>query len=135
MAAALTLAALRSLSGPRKGVLVRFLSDSKLISTGYSAVPLSLADLSDVDLAGADLSQTDLSRANLRGADLAEANLRNADLTGAVLYGADLRGADLTQTVVDDRQLAESLSMEGATMPDGSAMNEDLWERLRRGKE
>ena len=132
VASALTFAALRSLSGPRKGILVRYLHDSNLISVGNTVVPLSLADLSDIDLFGADLNLADLSRANLRGADLTEANLRGANLIGSVLYDADLRGADLTGAKVDDQQLIDALSLEGVTMPDGSVMTDEVWERLQR---
>jgi uncharacterized protein YjbI with pentapeptide repeats len=96
---------------------------------------LALVDLRDVNLHGALLAGADLGGTNLNGADLREANLKGADLNsanlfGAILGGADLRdaslyGADLTlarlkDAKVSEEQLAESKSLEGATMPDGS---------------
>jgi hypothetical protein len=55
-----------------------------------------------------DLSNTDLRGANLRGA-----NLRDAVLQDAKLQDANLRDAQ-------DANLAGTLSLQGATMPDGS---------------
>ena len=106
---------------------------------------LDEADLREVILYGANLQEanltgaylqgamllypTELSRANLQGADLQGANLQGANLKGAILYGAILYGAYLRGAIlqkanlegakVTDVQLAETLSLQGATMPDG----------------
>jgi hypothetical protein len=89
-----TLTTLRTLDADRKGLLVRFLSESKLISREDSVVSLRGADLG-----GANLRRADLRWANLSGADLGGANLRWADLRGADLSRADLSRADLNWTV------------------------------------
>ena len=105
-----TLVVLRELDGNRKGLLVRFLFESHLITNRNSIIYLNGADLSGVNLAGArlvdeewaavNLGQADLTKANLRGAELSGANLykvclSEADLESANLMGADLREADL----------------------------------------
>lgn len=96
-------AALRTLDGPRKGILVRFLHDSQLLIKGRAIVSLTLADLQGSDLSGADLSGSDISGANLAGADL---------------YLADLANADLTMAVVTRAQLDEARDLDGATLPE-----------------
>ncbi len=126
-----TLAALRSLNGSRKGIVILFLRDSHLISRGEPAISLSWADLSGADDSGGDLSRADLSDANVRDADLSEANLSVADLTKALMYGAELRNADLTGAAVEEERLALAASLVGATMPDGSEMTEERWEGLQ----
>jgi uncharacterized membrane-anchored protein YhcB (DUF1043 family) len=94
-----TLTVLQEVDGNGKGSLLTFLHGAGLIGTGTPAVALT----------GADLQGVALPRADLRGADLREASLQ-----GAHLSGADLRGAWVT-----DEQLADTVSLQGATMPDG----------------
>ena len=55
---------------------------------------------------------------NLTGSNLTDADLSNANLSGAIL-AADFSKAALTETNVTEAQLAQYLSFEGATMPDG----------------
>ena len=112
---------LRRLDGDRKGAVLRFLNEAKLIEKGRpvigSLVGAHLVDanlkgsvlrdtalqgvhLSGADLSGADLSNAYLSEANPRGAypigaNLSEPDLSGADLSNANLSEADLRGADL----------------------------------------
>jgi hypothetical protein len=87
-----TLLTLRRLDGERKGLLLRFLSESELIITGRAIIRLHTADFSRADLSGA----------HLEGADLRGAHLGEADLRGAHLGGADLSEArELTQDQVD----------------------------------
>jgi len=119
VALARTFGALRGLNGPRKGILLQFLNESRLISVGNPVVSLTLADL----------SSTNLSRANLEGADLSGANLRDADF-----YDANLRGANLEFSVVDDEQLSIAKDLVGATMPDGNKMSEEQWNQLKAPK-
>lgn len=140
-AQARTLTALRLLDPVRKGVLLRFLFDTKLINNDFRIISLSEADLTNARLHGADLRDTDLLGANLRGADLSGANLsyctiyfttlvganlRGADLQSADLTKADLSGADLSGAYLKDAlnttdvQLGQAKSLKGATMPDGS---------------
>ena len=121
------LAALRQLDGERKGTLMQFLSEAKLITTSGNGTIIDLrgADLSGADLSGIELSGLDLRGANLRGAHLNDAGLNGADLsgvdlTGVDLSGADLSGADLSGAKVRNKQLAQAKSLHGAIMPDGS---------------
>jgi hypothetical protein len=114
----------RLLDGGRKGNVVKFLSDSKLIKDrlilSLSGAHLGGANLIWLDLEGADLRGTDLS-----GALLIHANLRRADLRGANLGGANLSEADLSEADLSgahgwtDDQLRAASSLKGTTMPYG----------------
>ena len=64
----------------------------------------------------ANLSGANLRRTYLTGAALTEANLSRADLSAAALTEAVLGRAKVTS-----EQLDSARSLEGATMPDGSA--------------
>ena len=92
------------------------LRGANLRGADLSRADLRLATLREADLSRTDLSGADLSGANLRGADLRGANLSGANLSGANLNGANLRGVgNLTED-----QLADALSDETTTLPDGS---------------
>ena len=93
VARARTLSAFRRLNGERKGSIVRFLAEAKLLEV----CDLSGADLGRANLVVANLSGASLADANLGGANLTGASLADADLSGAGLLQADLRGADLLQ--------------------------------------
>jgi hypothetical protein len=67
-----------------------------------------------LDLHEANLQEANLQEANLHSARLQEADLRGAKLPVAKLQGAKLQGAEVT-----DEQLANTWSLQGATMPDG----------------
>lgn len=104
IARARTLTVLPALDGKRKGLLIRFLYQSKLIRKDNLIIDLRGADLSGVDLSGSDesenrdrtfLSYLSLSEVNLFGANLIDADLREAKLSSANLLMADLSGADL----------------------------------------
>lgn len=100
---ALTLDRFKQLVGIYKGLALKFLCDSKLISSPEPIINLSGADLSgtdlkNVDLRGIYLSGVDLSEANLQEVDLRQADLSKANLRGAVLTNTNLRGAKLNQT-------------------------------------
>jgi uncharacterized protein YjbI with pentapeptide repeats len=89
------------------------------------------AKLREADLREADLSHADLSHADLREANLREANLREANLREANLSRADLREAkDWTH-----RQLAQAISLVGATLPYGKVMTDKDWEKFQRQNE
>jgi uncharacterized protein YjbI with pentapeptide repeats len=111
VARAEVLSALRQLDGKRKGILIQFLYEAKLISVPSNhlvtsngndvIIDLSGANLHDADLGGADLRSVnlfyaDLRGVHLRGADLSGADLHEADLSGANLNGANLKGANLS---------------------------------------
>jgi len=112
-----TLAILRRLDGGRKGLVLLFLYDTRLIDRANPVIRLDTADLSDVvfpagtrgsnlpdidegggvkvSFNGVNLSGANLHGANLTGAHLSRAVLIGADLSGATLHGADLRGVNL----------------------------------------
>ncbi|MDJ0582733.1 pentapeptide repeat-containing protein [Crocosphaera sp.] len=116
-----TAAILSSVDGIGKAKILRFLSQSRLLTPlmrdsrlgrpmldgigGYAedraygvrvinlGVMLAGANLSNQDLRWTDLSEANLVRANLSGCDLVKANLSRT-----VLYDANLEGADLKST-------------------------------------
>ena len=122
---------LRRLDGDRKGAVLRFLNEAKLIEKGrpvigslvgahlvdanlkgsvlrdtaLQGVHLSGADLSGADLSGAYLSEADLSGADLSNAYLSEANPRGAYPIGANLSEPDLSGADLRNANLSEADL------------------------------
>jgi uncharacterized protein YjbI with pentapeptide repeats len=63
---------------------------------------------------------------SLRGADLRAANLQRADLREADLVGADLYRARITP-----EQLADTRSLQGATMPNGQKYED--WRKDKEG--
>jgi uncharacterized protein YjbI with pentapeptide repeats len=118
--------------------------------------PSTRPDLTEADLRGAFLQEADLRGANLQGADLytailpranlQEADLRGGNLQGAGLIGADLRGANLQEAnlfsaklldaqVADDHQLADTKSLQGATMPNGQKYEDWLKDKEGSGKD
>ncbi len=118
-----TAAILSSVDASGKAKILRFLSQSKLLTPlqrdsrlgramlngfgGYSeerihgvrvidlGVMLAAADLSNTDLRWTDLSEANLVRANLNYCDLVKANFSRAILYEAQLIGADLKGTRL----------------------------------------
>jgi hypothetical protein len=69
VARTITLTTLRRLDGARKGEVVQFLQESRLIDVSGSPLPLAGANLTGADLRGADLTDADLTGAYLMGAD------------------------------------------------------------------
>lgn len=118
-----TAAILSSVDGSGKAKIIRFLSQSKLLtplkrdvrlgrvilngSGGYEedrvygvrvidlGVMLAAADLSGTDLRWTDLSEANLIRANLSRADLVKTNFSRTILYDAQLSGADFKGTRL----------------------------------------
>lgn len=141
LARARTLTALSQLDGKRKGILIRFLSEARLIQgrpgmesgvRGWTQhrpiIGLTAADLSDADLSDVDLTYALLAEANLRSA-----NLRGADLSNTVLFNTDLTSADLLHaTVTWWEGLNSCKSLEGATMPNGQTYEEWLKDKKAR---
>jgi uncharacterized protein YjbI with pentapeptide repeats len=132
-----TAAALEGLDPIRKGMLLLFLYDARLIRKDKPVVSLSLVDFRRADLSAAFLHQADLSgasldKADLRGALLVDADLRGAQLTEANLSqsflravdltGANLTGADLSEAegITNEKLEQQAISLQGAIMPDGS---------------
>jgi hypothetical protein len=128
-ARARTLTVLRSLDGDRKGQVVRFLHEADLIGKAVREE----SEESRVIEAIIDLRTADLSFAFLHRADLNQANLILADLGDANLSGANLRDADLSDALLSRRQLAQAASLVGATLPDGTVIeNEEGWEEFKK---
>ena len=125
-----TLTILRGLDVKRRGLVLLFLQEAKLIHRGDTVVDLSGATMEDADLIFADLIDTQLLGVNLQGACLQGAYLQGACLQGANLHNANLLGADLRDSILQDtylqganisnEQLATVKSLKGATMPDGT---------------
>ena len=97
VARARTLTLLPHLNQTRKGEVIHFLYEAKLLgkSLGGKATTPAIVDLSGADLSGADLGGADLSSADLSGADLSSSNLSSSNLSSSNLRGANLSGADL----------------------------------------
>lgn len=104
---------------------------------------LGRAFLKQANLAAADLRGAVLAGAFLGGANLGQADLRDADLMGAYLGGADAEGADLVRAdlqqatlsnvnlrdakVEGARRLAQTKSLAGAILPDGTKLSDYQW--------
>lgn len=150
-----TLATLRDLDQRRKGVVLRFLYETDLITNpsrislrGPSSpaaglrLPLQGADLTGATLSaaflwevnlqgtflnGANFTDAELSGANLESADLQDAILSRTNLSGANLDGANLRGANLQDAVLAGTSLDRAVLCQ-TTLPDGTVDNRDCQE-------
>lgn len=111
-----TLSVVRSINEERKGHVIKFLYESKLIGfiendehkpgiVALYGMDLAGAKLSGAYLIGADLSGADLSEADLSGTKLIMAKLSGAKLVGANLPWAYLYGADLVGTQLREADL------------------------------
>jgi uncharacterized protein YjbI with pentapeptide repeats len=99
---------------------VRFLYESDLIHQGPLILDLRSADLSCANLRGAQLSYAELKGADLIGANLSKAILSEVDLGGYADLRVDLSVAYLVGARgLNDEQLEQAASLEGATMPNG----------------
>ncbi len=137
----LTQETLPQLDSARKGLLVSFLFDTKLIDDDYHvinlrgmnfhAVQFANINLSDTDLTGANFSNANLSGCNLSFATLAAINFRGANLAGANLNGTEMQQADVSNanlaganlahvTGISFDQLGKARSLANAILPDGS---------------
>lgn len=96
------------------------LEGAVLSGCALQRAPLNGAVLPKVRLYKARLVRANLAGSNLQGAYLVGADLRGAILTGANLAGAHMQGANLTGAKgLSERQLASTMRLKGATMPDG----------------
>jgi uncharacterized protein YjbI with pentapeptide repeats len=120
LATTLTLTALRQLDGRRKGTILQFLSQARLVDPATRKVNLLFADLRGVILhngylpsldlrgvhvEGANFDQTGIgsqaghsSTATFEGAYLRGASLRHGRISNADFREADLRNADFTDS-------------------------------------
>ena len=107
------------------------LSKADLVGAILRGSVLIGANLSSAKLEHADLSTALLREANLSKAGLAGANLRNAKLSGANFSGANLRGA---KGITIEKLDKPSVTLEGATMPDGQKYEDWLKNRGEDGE-
>jgi uncharacterized protein YjbI with pentapeptide repeats len=113
IARVLTLTVVRRCDAERKGSVLLFLHESRLIEKGNCIIDLTGADLSEASLGGVNLSHADLSGAKLYDATLNEANLSHANLYYAELSNADMSdayliGANLTYANLSDANLTRA---------------------------
>lgn len=137
IARAWTLTVLRQLDAERKGLLLRFLHDSSLITREARKVALYNADLSEADLFRANLREADLRWVVLRGANLEGADLGGTDLEGANLEGADLRRAFLSAAGLREANLRKAFlstaDLEGTILEGADLSGADLSEANLKG--
>jgi hypothetical protein len=118
---------------------------ANLEGANLCAANLKAARLSDARLEGANLSIAHLEGANLSNVCLEGAALRGAHLERSILWGVNLQGASLQRANLEDaclqeaevtpQQLAQTHSLQGATLPDGTVFEgtmEEFRERLKR---
>ena len=133
LARARTITALQGLDPHRKGVLVQFLYDARLIGYGNPTIggqQHSIISLFNVDIANANLFDASLFGATLFGTTLTNTNLSYAtlifaDLTDADLAGANLTKADLTKSTLKYANLAH------ANLTNANLSNADLSNALQ----
>ena len=97
IARVMTLTTLRKMNGVRKGFILLFLSDLKLISRDAPIISLSGANLYRADLTGLDLSNTNLENVYLSEAKFASTTIDNANLSNSVLSNATQIDTDVTK--------------------------------------
>jgi uncharacterized protein YjbI with pentapeptide repeats len=118
VAQVLTLTVLRQSDALRRGEILRFLHEAKLIEREKRIVDLQGAELSGAAFPGLNLKKVDLSGAIMERCDLRKANLLEANLSGvtlnhskldhAILQNADLRDATLNHSKLDHAILEEA---------------------------
>ncbi|HEX6484044.1 MAG TPA: pentapeptide repeat-containing protein [Ktedonobacteraceae bacterium] len=124
LARARTLTALQGLDSKRKGQLLTFIYEAKLI--GF-ADPNGKTHDPIIGLSGADLSGADLSGADLTNANLNSSNLYNADLTNANLSYTNLSYTNLTNVHLNSAELINAnLSYANANLTNAELTNANL---------
>ncbi len=128
LARARTMTALQGLDSSRKGLLVQFIYEARLIGfldDNRDKIRYPIIGLHDADLSGADLRYADLSGVNLIKADLSGADLHYVNLSKANLIVADLSGADLSKAALIEAALVEA-DLKGANLSGAHLDNADL---------
>jgi hypothetical protein len=153
VARARTLTALRTLDGERKGQLVRFLVEAKLVEAPKPTIDLASADLRKANLASAELTGVNLSRVDLSGANLSGtvisaktafngANLSDADLTRMSFIVDASSGPSLFTNVSDGTEFKDALLCHTAMpklimsegVPNGTINDRDCDKLKQRGQ-
>jgi uncharacterized protein YjbI with pentapeptide repeats len=132
-----TLSVLRVLDKKRKGHILLFLYEARLIIKGNPRISIKGADFSGADLtstklSGVDLSDTNLMDADLTGANLNGANLSNAQLVSASLFDANLHNANLKNTNLNMTNLLLA-NLSGANLEGAELIGADLSEAFLTG--
>ena len=143
LARARTLTALQGLDSVRKGHLLTFLYEAKLIGfadakgkrydsiINLSGANLSYADLVQVDISGANLSYADLSHADLHASALSYTDFFLANLTGATFEGSAVIKANFEGAILGGANLSygnlvgadfDATTLDGANF-DGASLN------------
>ena len=128
-----TLITLRQLDGRRKGLLVSFLSEAKLINQApelktiikLEGADLNSAQLQNINLRNINLNKANLIQADLEGANLGGAQLKNAKLTGIKLQNTSLEHVDLTKAKVDSANLQKA-NLTGANLTGANLQKANL---------
>jgi uncharacterized protein YjbI with pentapeptide repeats len=130
LARTITKITLHEVNGSRRGIIIRFLYESGLVSQKDPIIFLSGSDCREAELSYAMLQEVTLiqingsgtifSRANLSMSRLNESNFSNADFSSADLRNsnisrANLSGAKLTNTNFEGANLIRA-NLENATM-------------------
>jgi uncharacterized protein YjbI with pentapeptide repeats len=144
-----TLTVLRRLDPIRKGSLLLFLYESRLIyrpggmysqegeiillgDADLSYSDLNHANLHEINLMGADLRNANLSHSILQRAELMEANLSMANLSGVFLGEADLLTTNLSHANLNDANLGQAFlkeaNLRNANLSGASLNGADLTE-------
>ena len=100
-----TLATLRMLDGLRKGMLIKFLYESLLLSVDDPIINLMGADLSFAILSKSNLIKINLEGAILEKADLSDSFLDSANLNMAVLASANCENVNMSEAKLDGANL------------------------------
>ncbi|GCE09525.1 hypothetical protein KDAU_68540 [Dictyobacter aurantiacus] len=126
LAQARTITTLRMLDPVRRGMVLRFLSEARLVDLGIGLDSLRGIDLHETDLSNINLRGAKLSRSNLHGSNLIRTNLSNAklgyaDLSGAYLSHAQLDMANLSGTNLSNADLSYA-DLQGANIEDAQSL-------------
>lgn len=115
-----TLSLLRTIDGSRKGQLLQFLVESKLIEKN-PIINLNGANFNDASLSGANLQGIEI-----RGAYFKEADFNNANLKGAKFQGCDFSGANFQKCTIEDADLSQA-KLNKAILTDVDFQSAILW--------
>ncbi|MBA4120953.1 MAG: pentapeptide repeat-containing protein [Acidobacteria bacterium] len=116
LARTLSLTALKNSDGKRKGQIVQFLYESKLIFKGKDKTVINLVN---ADLTGADLSGLRLENVLLSNCRFSKANFKRAMLEGANLQQSSFHQSDMKEVQLDSAELGfanfSEADLKGAT--------------------
>lgn len=100
-----TITTLRILDGDKKGLLLQFLYEAKLLDNNEHSVDLREADFSGANLRNINLENAKLEEINFENADLFNTKLINSNLRKANLQNTNLIQAKLDSAIFSDAKL------------------------------